>query len=144
MLWKNLIDGGALVRLTEQPANTPHYSPDGKYISYISTDKNGHEKLAIMSSRGGALIETFETVKDAELNIGCHWTPDGQALIYISVQKGVGNLWLQPVGGDAAPRQLTDFKSGDIYNFAFSRDGTRIYLARGYQIHDALLVKNFR
>jgi Tol biopolymer transport system component/DNA-binding winged helix-turn-helix (wHTH) protein len=142
-LWKISIDGGAPVRLTEHEARSPHYSPDGKFVSYVYTEKNGQWKLAIISSEGGAPLKTFDAVKNPNLNVGCLWTPDGQNLAYMTTQKEVGNIWLQPLNGDA-PRPLTDFQSGDIYNFAFSRDGARLYLARGYQIHDALLIKNFR
>ena len=88
-------------------------------------------------------MQTFDPVSIAELNIGSHWTPDGQNLSYVVTKKNVGNIWLQPLNGDA-PHPLTNFKDGEIYNYAFSRDGTRLFLARGHQIRDALLIKNFR
>ena len=137
-LWKSSLDGGTPVHLTEYEANTPYFSPDGRYISYIPI-----EGIGIISAEGGAPIKTFDAVKNPELNMGSHWTPDGQALTYMVMQKNVGNIWLQPLNGDA-PRQLTNFKDGEIYNYAFSRDGTRLFLARGHQIRDALLIKNFR
>ena len=132
------IDGGEPIHLTEYEANTPYFSPDGRYISYIPI-----EGIGIISADGGAPIKTFVAVKNPELNMGSHWTPDGQALTYMVMQKNVGNIWLQPLNGDA-PRPLTNFKDGEIYNYAFSRDGTRLFLARGHQIRDALLIKNFR
>ena len=39
---------------------------------------------------------------------------------------------------------MTDFKNGSIYNFAVAQDGASIYLARGAQITDAVLIKNFK
>ena len=142
-LWKISPDGGAPVHLTEQEANTPYFSPDGRYISYIYNESDGQYKIGIIAAEGGAQLQTFEPVKNPELNIGSHWTPDGQALTYVVMKKTVGNIWLQPLNGDA-PRPLTNFKDGEIYNYAFSRDGTRLLLARGHQIRDALLIKNFR
>ena len=142
-LWKISLDGGEPIRLTEDTANTPYYSPDGRYISYVTRNEYGYEKLVVITADGGAELQTFEPVKTAELNMGCHWTPDGQALTYVVMKKTVGNIWLQPLNGDA-PRPLTNFKDGEIYNYAFSRDGTRLFLARGHQIRDALLIKNFR
>ena len=141
-LWKSSLDGGEPIQLTENNANTPYFSPDGRYVSYIAIER-GQNKIGIISAEGGATVRMFEPVNIAELNMGSHWTPDGQALTYMVMQKNVGNIWLQPLNGDA-PRQLTNFKDGEIYNYAFSRDGTRLFLARGHQIHDALLIKNFR
>ncbi len=76
-------------------------------------------------------------------NTGCRWTPDGQALTFIVRSKTFGNLWRQPLNG-SAPHALTDFNSGEIYNYTFSRDGQRLFLARGYSIPDVLLIREFR
>ena len=137
-LQKLSIDGGEPIKLTDMDSHAPHFSPDGRFISFI-TDEN---KIAIISAENGTLIRTYETAQVPSLNIGAHWTPDGRALTYIVNRKNTGNIWLQPLSGDA-PHSLTDFTSGDIYNYAFSADGTRLYLARGYQIQDAVLIRNF-
>lgn len=68
---------------------------------------------------------------------------DGKALVYIVLYKNVGNLRLQPINGCEA-RPLTDFTGGDIYNFAFSDDGAKLFVARGYSIRNAVLISNFR
>ncbi len=138
-LWIISLDGGEPIQLTEDTGFTPYFSPDGKRISYI----NSEQRLAIIAAEGGAPLQTFAPVKIAELNMGSHWAPDGQVLTYVVMKKNVGNIWLQPVNGEAA-HPLTNFKDGEIYNYAFSRDGTRLFLARGHQIRDALLIKNFR
>jgi hypothetical protein len=49
---------------------------------------------------------------------------------------------VQPLDG-GPPRQLTDFPNGDVYNFAYSPDGSKLYLARGFQIRDAILISGF-
>lgn len=43
----------------------------------------------------------------------------------------------------SAPNQLTTFPKGYIYEYAFSRDGKKLYVAHGYQFRDAVIVKNF-
>lgn len=141
-LWKISIDGGTPILLTEREAHSPHFSPDGRFISYASLEKDGYWRLEIISADGGAPVRTFETVNNPELSVGCRFTPDGQALTYLVVQKATSNIWLQPIDGSPA-RPITDFTSGEIYNYLFSRDGTRLFLARGYDIHDVTLVKNF-
>lgn len=73
---------------------------------------------------------------------GIQWSPDGRALTYVDVRKGVPNIWSQPVDG-SPPRQITDFTSDLIYSFAWSRSGD-LALARGAWNSDAVLIRNFR
>jgi len=42
-------------------------------------------------------------------------------LTYIFQRNNVSNIWLDPANG-GKPRPVTDFTSGDIYNYAFSAD----------------------
>ncbi|HEX4949325.1 MAG TPA: winged helix-turn-helix domain-containing protein [Blastocatellia bacterium] len=142
-LWKIPAEGGASVRLTESEGRTPRFSPDGKWISYVYAEDSRRSKVAVISADGGAPVKTFDVLDGAVLNSGCRWMPDGQALTYIVTNKRVSNLWAQPLNG-GAPYSLTDFNSGQIYNYAFARDGQHLLFARGYPTSDALLLKNFR
>lgn len=139
-LWKISTDGGDAVRLGDVDCQTPHFSPDGKFVSCVSAD---WKKISVISAQDGRELKTFETDGNPILNIGSRWTPDGKALAYVVFHKNVGNLWLQPINGNP-PRPLTNFTSGDIYNFAFSVDDSLLYLARGYSIRNAILIRNFR
>ncbi len=71
------------------------------------------------------------------------WSPDGRAVIAKSDKGGVGNLWSFPIDG-SSPKQLTNFTSNQISNFAISRDGKRLALARGFSNLDIVLIKDFR
>ncbi|MBA2260667.1 MAG: serine/threonine-protein kinase [Acidobacteria bacterium] len=65
-------------------------------------------------------------------------------LVAYTVSKdGVVNLWEQPVAG-GPPRQLTKFTSGRIFNFAYTPDRKRLFLARGTRIGDVVLIRDFR
>jgi Tol biopolymer transport system component len=138
-LWKIPSSGGTPVLVTDKEYAAPHFSPDGKYLSCVYNDK----QIVVLSSADASVIKTFEPVEVPQLNSGVRWSPNGQALVYNVGQKDVSNLWLQPVDGSPA-RPFTNFTSGHIYNFAFSTDGSRLYVARGYPINDAVLIKNFR
>lgn len=138
-LWKISTDGGEPSKLSDTKCQTPHFSPDGKSFSCIS----GENSINILSAENGALIKTFKAAFFPMLNVGARWSPDGKYLTYITIRKNVGNVWQQPVAG-GEPQPLTNFTSGDIYNYSFSNDGSRLYLARGYQNRDAVLIKNFR
>jgi Tol biopolymer transport system component len=136
-LFKISIDGSEPVRLTEQDCATPHYSPDGKFISCIVDDE---KEIALLTS-DGALVRTFSAKTRPIVNIGVRWTPDGNNLVYIVQQKDINNLWLQPIDG-GPPKPLTNFTSGQIHNFAYSADGTRLFLSRGaHQQNDAVLIR---
>lgn len=141
-LWKIPTEGGTPASLTDHEAQTPRFSPDGRWISYAYPD-GVRRRAAVISADGGAPVKTFEMPDSTEWNIGYRWTPDGQGLTYIVKGKTFDNLWLQPLDG-RAPHMLTDFNSGEIYNYAFARDGQHLFLARGYSIRDVLLIREFR
>lgn len=133
-------DGGEEpIRIGEADCKTPHFSPDGKLLSCIRREK----EILVLQAETGAVVKTFQPVQPAVLNTGARWTRDGQNLVYRVFQKKAVNLWLQPISGGAA-RQLTDFTANGVHNFAFSNDGSRLYVVRAYQINDAVLIKHFR
>ena len=85
-------------------------------------------------------MKSFDPIPIPALNIGARWTSDEKNLIYIVSQRSTNNLWLQPL--DVGPaRQFTDFQNGSIYNFNFSPDGKKLYLARGFEEHDAVMLR---
>lgn len=61
------------------------------------------------------------------------WTPDGQALVYMSDRGGVENLYRQRVG--AAEREpLTRFTDGRVLWPRLARDGSAVYFERDFQV----------
>jgi Tol biopolymer transport system component/DNA-binding winged helix-turn-helix (wHTH) protein len=137
-LRKISIDGGETVNLKEMDNDlVPELSPDGKLIASLAGGK-----LRILSSSDGALVRSVEADKLAHPWGGAKWTTDGESLIYLVPRGNTSNLWVQAVSG-SAPRQLTTFPRGSVYEYAFSRDGKKLYVAHGYQIRDAVLIKNF-
>jgi Tol biopolymer transport system component/DNA-binding winged helix-turn-helix (wHTH) protein len=137
-LFKITIDGGKPERIGDVVCETPHYSPGGDMLSCIRG-----EELVVVSPSDGSILKTFRLSPYARVNFGVRWMPDGKGLVYIRSEKAVGNLWIQPLDG-GQPKQLTDFTFGDMYNYAFSSDGTRLFVARGQQVSDVILIRNFR
>jgi hypothetical protein len=62
---------------------------------------------------------------------------------YIDTINGVSNIWLLPLDG-RPPKQLTDFKTDEIFWFEFSRDGKQLAVSRGVQTSDVILIRDFR
>ncbi len=139
-LWKIPAGGGEPILLSEVKCQTPHYSPNGQTISCISRETG---IILTISADSGAVLARFKTAENPVLNVGARWTPDGNGLTYIVSRKNVGNIWIQDLNG-REPHPLTDFTSGDIYNYAFSADGKRLFVARGYATRNAVLIRNFR
>jgi Tol biopolymer transport system component len=73
------------------------------------------------------------------------WSPDGKACDMVLTRSGVSNIFRLPIGAELKKlKQITDFKEGRIYNFAWSWDGKKMVLGRGPQTRDVVLISNFR
>ena len=142
-IWKVGIDGGPPVQLTDRVSQLPSISPDGKLIAYFYNDEqaNNQPKLSLIPFAGGAPVKTIDLSRTVQ-PIGFAWTPDGQSVAYLASDSGNINVWSQPIDG-TAPKQLTNFKSDLISNFAISRDG-RIAAYRVSATRDIVLIKDFR
>ena len=136
-LWKMAIDGGEPIRLGVPGCDMPHFSPDDKLISCVEDQA----RVKIVSASDGKVLRSFDLLPRSTVNFGARWAPDGKSLVYIVGEKDVSNLWLHPIDG-SAPRRLTDFTAGSIYHFVYSLDGKQLFVARGTQIRDAVLVSS--
>lgn len=139
-------EGGESVEVLSAPG-APHVwlvrvSPDGNQIAFLYQE--GHPilvtKLGVASMAGGPLEFTVPLPIGV---VGLRWAPSGKALQYLLTRSGATNLWEQPLTG-GAPRQITNFASGRIFDFAWSRDGKQLLLAKGNQSSDVILISNFR
>ena len=141
-VWKVGIEGGSPMQVTDKYSESPTFSPDGKQIACTYLEQpNAQFKFAILPSDGGPPAKTFTFPVGVKTNL--RWTADGRALIYGVTQKGVTNLWAQPIDG-SPPKQLTNFASERIFGFDVSRDGKQVALSRGTQSSDVVLISNFR
>ena len=86
-------------------------------------------------------LQGFENISLGDSPVS--WTPDGQALIYGVRTKRVANLWRQRLAG-GSPTPITDFRTDDLFDFAFSSDFKRVALARGKETSDLVLISGFR
>jgi Tol biopolymer transport system component len=148
-LWKVSIDGGEAVKLTNVTgaALAPSVSPDGKFIAFYWLKENRRlsPEIVLLPFDGSEIIKSFVVLHGRfSQNYGkdaLQWTPDGQAVNFISHRDGVSNIWRQPIDG-SSPVQVTNFTSGQIFNFAYSPDGSQLALSRGTFSRDVVLIKN--
>jgi Tol biopolymer transport system component len=122
----------------------PTVSPDGRFVlcSYGAARPDSQIRLAVIPAEGGPPVRIIDAPAVIR-SVVFRWTPDGARVVYIDSRERVYNLWAQPLDG-GPPVQLTDFKSDQIFQFDWSRDGKRLALARGHDGSDVVLISDFR
>jgi Tol biopolymer transport system component len=143
-IWKVSIEGGPPVQLTDVNSSRPTVSPDGRFVlcSYGAARPDSPIRLAVIPAEGGPPVRIIDA-PSVTRSVVFRWTPDGARVVYIDRRERVSNLWAQPLDGGPSV-QLTDFKSDQIFQFDWSRDGTRLALARGHDGSDVVLISDFR
>jgi serine/threonine protein kinase len=138
------IDGGesrVLYRDSQYHVSGQIVSPDGKYIAYTSFSKADNDKKLRVAQLETDFIGQIVKEFDADSIQSYLWSPDGKALTFLSNRNGVPNLWRLPLDG-ASPQPLTDFKSGRIFNYAWSADNKNLFVVRGNVQSDLILIRD--
>jgi Tol biopolymer transport system component/DNA-binding winged helix-turn-helix (wHTH) protein len=133
------IEGGDPVRLTDEFAMQPEYSPDGKTIAYYRMDQKQRDRrhFVIIPAAGGAAIKTIPAPKNYATEL--HWEPSGNAICYRSTKlNGIG---CQPLDGGEPTTLLT--LRDRLYTFCYSSDGRKLAYASGPNLGDVILITGF-
>jgi serine/threonine protein kinase/Tol biopolymer transport system component len=128
------IKGGPATVITNAFVTRPDVSSDGNLVAFGSRDDQNRTVQVVCALPGCLAPRNFPGIGAAK------WTPNGRALAYVNPEDR-GNLWVQPLDGKP-PSQLTHFTDGrTIDNFAWSRDGMRLAIARATVTNDIVLFK---
>ena len=142
-LWKMPVSGSPAVLLIDKYCDIPSISHDGRWIACLYwPGRVGPPKLTILSFSGTTPVKTLELPDSTYDDTYLGWTPDDQAIAFIDNRSGVRNLWAQPLSGESA-HALTHFSTEGVFDFAWSRDGAQIAIARGDWTSDAVMITNF-
>jgi Tol biopolymer transport system component len=114
-------------------------SPDGKTIAGLEVRELDHKLVLDLYSIDDKKV-TYHDI-DPRASSPLKFAPDGKSVVYIVHEKGIGNLWMQPLDGSAS-HQLTHFTSERIDKFRFSKDGTKIAIERGHNESDAVILRD--
>jgi Tol biopolymer transport system component len=137
------IEGGQPERLTKGFAEFNagiDVARDGKTVVLGTYDfKAQRPTISLVSLDSGQVLRMFEY--DPRHQGQPRFSPDSKGIVYPVREKGVDNLWLQPLDGGPG-RQLTNFGFLKIYSYQWSRDGKSLALVRGDSPADLVLIQN--
>ena len=132
------VDGGSPETVVKHATGAYSVSPDGKEIVSLELRELDH-KLMLRVDNVETHQMAYSDVDQRALPNEIAYAPDGKGVVYVVREKGVDNLWLQPLDGKAR-RQLTHSKKDKIFRFVFSPDGSRVAIESGEAESDAVLL----
>ena len=145
-VWRMGIDGANPTSLGLHNQTSPFalLSKDNKLVLY----RLGHpdapqtrDQLVAVPVQGGPPAFAFEVPLGGGAQGLPQWAPDGHSVDFALTRGGATNIWRQPVPSGAL-KQITNFPSGIIRSFIWSPDGKTLFLTRGTQSSDIILLKS--
>jgi serine/threonine protein kinase/Tol biopolymer transport system component len=133
------IDGGSPETIVKFPSIPYDLSPDGKTVATFEARESDHTSILVSYSLEDGKKSAVEF--DPRGLPSLAFMPSGKAILYAVREKGVDNLWVQPLDGSPR-RQLTHFTSERISGYAYSKDGTRLAVGRGHADSDAVMLRS--
>lgn len=132
------VDGGSPETVVKSSVDTFALSPSGKEIASFEVRQLDHKLMLRIED-----VEThqmaYSDIDQRALQDNFAFAPDGKGIVYVVREKGVDNLWLQPLDGKPH-RQLTHFKKDTFFRFAFSPDGSKIAMECGEVESDVVML----
>jgi Tol biopolymer transport system component len=132
------VEGGSPETVVKYSVGTYALSSDGKEIASFELRELDH-KLMLRLDNVDTQKMAYSDIDQRALLDGLTFAPDGKGIVYTVREKGVDNLWLQPLDGKMR-RQLTHFKNNTIFRFLFSPDGSKLATECGEVESDAVLL----
>ena len=137
------MEGGEAQRLSPVFSETNgsyDIARDGKTAALGTYDfKAQRPNISLVSVESGTVLRTLEF---DPRHVGLvRFSPDGKGIVYPIREKGVDNLWLQPLGGGPG-RQITNFSALKIYSYQWSQDGKSLAFVRGESPSDLVLIQD--
>lgn len=111
------VEDGDLLQITDSPARDkdPDYSPDGKWIAFVS-DRSGREEMYLIPAGGGAP----EKITDQDnLKSGFEWSPDSKEIAFLTSDAKL----LKYTIATKQTVELASSKYGNINGLEWSPDG---------------------
>jgi serine/threonine protein kinase/Tol biopolymer transport system component/tetratricopeptide (TPR) repeat protein len=143
-IWKTSIEGGEPVEMSQEICMRPAVSPRDGTIAcwYSEAGPKPVWRIGVFPPGGGRPSKDFAFPTTVSVDSALRWSPDGRAVAYVDNRGGISNIWSQPLDG-SPPHLVTDFHGGEIYSFAWSRNGN-LAISRGMHTSDLVLISDVR
>jgi eukaryotic-like serine/threonine-protein kinase len=138
-VWKVSIDGGDPVKLSDANLRMPIVSPDNQFVA--CRYDTGSQGIAILPVQGGPPLRLLPIPIAWWQRI--QWINDGHALSYVSAANGISNISSYDLVSGAS-KQVTDFKTDQIFAYAWSADSRQLACLRGTDLRDVTIITNER
>jgi Tol biopolymer transport system component len=127
------VEGGEEVRFGNLPTGAhAEISPDGKQMAFSYYDRDKPSQHTCIAPVDAAAPEKcFELSRSFP-----RWVADGTAFYYLD--HGYSGVWRQPVSGTRT--EFVKFAGERTNNFAFSRDGKAMVVARSTATQDIVAI----
>ena len=131
------------------------FSPDGKRFMVVAMSEDRSTRatrasLVLVSLDAGPGSTSQVINPDPRMSAGMtastiytggpKFSPDGKAIVYDILDKGIGNLWWQPLDGSTG-HQITNFTSGTINSFHWSPDSKSLGVTRAHDVSDVVVLR---
>jgi Tol biopolymer transport system component len=138
--WIVSLEGGSPTEVAHVPASAGSLdvSPDGKSLVFWSPDKQNQGITMICDLPVCARPRSLPALGRP---YPVRWTPDG-SIAYVDGALP-SNIWVRPLDG-RPPYQLTHFTDRTVVDFAWSRDGKQLAIARASTTNDIVLFKGLK
>jgi serine/threonine-protein kinase len=124
-VWVYDIERDVSTRLTFESGYDadPVWSPDGRYVAFVSDRDDGHFATYRTRSDGSGEAERLIEPGKLEFPAPVSWSPDGTRLLLITPgPNGSDDLWFLPADGKGEPEPYLTSQFGEV-DGSFSPDG---------------------
>ncbi len=104
----------------------PRYSPDGKYIAFVS-NRSGNNEIWMSNSNGTGIVKVSKF--NNPLTGTPNWSPDSKRIVFDSRHSGHNGMYIVDIA-DLVPHQLTT-NVPEPSHTSWSHDGKWIYFIAG-------------
>lgn len=129
-----------------QPGPFLELSPDNKYLTFSrlmnrteATRDEFNLIITVVSIENTSDIKTFPVAAVPPIR---RFSPDSSSIDYIYAATDATQIVRQAFDGSGL-RSIFTAKQGEIFNFAWSKNGKQIAISRGFQTSDAILLTDF-
>jgi dipeptidyl aminopeptidase/acylaminoacyl peptidase len=108
-------DAFQLTNTTDGSSSSPKWSPDSKWIAFLS-NRSGKNQLYVIKPNGG---EAFQVTASEEDISTFEWSPDGQSIAYLQNKKNEDKKKEEERYGDFSEDGM-DFSTNQLWTIPFS------------------------